>query len=1063
MSENSDAHDGAFRREENSAEEPSSNHYQQTTKGSANGFHVNGHRSPSKIDFWVVMDALGHRWHWLVIGALVFGAGFFELGSWFIKPKFTANAQLLRDDTSSDFFKQTPMTPETFSGLLRSPELLQRVGTQATPPIPPEKLTKYIKIDPEPDSDLVKVQLAASDPHEAVELLNTFLRESVAFTKEFQKNQAAKLSNEYLKKQVSQMDSDIKVLQEQFRGLAASPFGTSQQVPATGTQSSAAQTPVPMDSARLMLIQKQRERLDALFTQLNDLLAKYTEKHPSVQATREQIEDLQKQLANLPPGVTNYPTLSAQVAASLAHSSPDVVNPESQIIQMKLLSLEEAQVQLKARQREADLYASSPPGLAHIFAEGSMKTVQAGMRGLKIGIVTAFGGFVGIGASLVLLLLVELVDRRMRTTEDLVRVTKLPVLTTLGDLERMEETERTQWAFRAWTMLQGRLSPSANHGLVCGVTSSEAGEGRSTWIKLLAEAASMTGFRVLTIATKPSPTHFPDDETGLLSDAEMEQSNSTNGHSKETNGFHEENHSDNDSQALAPNVLTSPAKVTEQLTGPNSQPVVHIPLPGWVWNLQRRKQWREALNHWRKIDNLVILVELPPASVAEAVLLGSNLPNLVWLADSGKADAGETRAQLETLRDARCNLVGAVLNREQSLPLRKRFPRWIGCLAVLAAVSLCDATAQDFKELQPSDSNANQSATAVPARREADVAIAEPPATQPRPSESSASALPADPPEPVLSLQTNLTFSVVNPSQRAAWQQHLTLGAGDILNLGLFGAPDLARAEVAVGPDGRISYLEAQDVRAEGLTIDELRAALDKELGNYRRAPRTMISLVAFRSKRYYILGKIMTKGVYTLDRPMTVLEAIARAHGLENGLVERNVVDLADFQKSFLARGGKRYPLNFEKLFQEGDLSQNIPIEPGDYIYFPSADIKEVYVVGEVRLPGAVTFSPDTTIMTAISARGGYSDRAYKTRVLVVRGSINNPEAIAVNTHAILDGKEADFKLQPHDIIYVNSRPFIKVEELADLAVTAFIQSLITSWTGADIIRPFSQHPVFK
>jgi len=88
------------------------------------------------------------------------------------------------------------------------------------------------------------------------------------------------------------------------------------------------------------------------------------------------------------------------------------------------------------------------------------------------------------------------------------------------------------------------------------------------------------------------------------------------------------------------------------------------------------------------------------------------------------------------------------------------------------------------------------------------------------------------------------------------------------------------------------------------------------------------------------------------------------------------NVVDLADFQKSFLARGGKRYPLNFEKLFQEGDLSQNISIEQGDYIYFPSTDVKEVYVVGEVRLPGAVTYSSDTTIMTAITERGGYSER---------------------------------------------------------------------------------------
>jgi protein involved in polysaccharide export with SLBB domain len=203
------------------------------------------------------------------------------------------------------------------------------------------------------------------------------------------------------------------------------------------------------------------------------------------------------------------------------------------------------------------------------------------------------------------------------------------------------------------------------------------------------------------------------------------------------------------------------------------------------------------------------------------------------------------------------------------------------------------------------------------------------------------------------------------------------------------------------------------------------------------------------------VLGKVITKGVYTLDRPITVLEAIARAHGLENGLVDRNVVDLADFQRSFLMRGGKRYALNFERLFQEGDLTQNIAIEPGDYLYFPATNVKEVYVVGEVRLPGPVIYNPDTTIMAALSARGGYTDRAYKARVLVVRGSLNNPEAIAVDTHAILDGKASDFKLQPKDIIYVNSRPFIRVEELADLAATAFIQSLITSWVGVDVVKP--------
>jgi protein involved in polysaccharide export with SLBB domain len=171
--------------------------------------------------------------------------------------------------------------------------------------------------------------------------------------------------------------------------------------------------------------------------------------------------------------------------------------------------------------------------------------------------------------------------------------------------------------------------------------------------------------------------------------------------------------------------------------------------------------------------------------------------------------------------------------------------------------------------------------------------------------------------------------------------------------------------------------------------------------------------------------------------------------------LVDRELVNLTDFRRSFLARGGKHITLDFERLFQQGDLTQNIAVEPGDYIYFAPGDMNEVYVVGEVRLPGPVTWTSALNIISAITARGGFTERAWRARVLVVRGSLSNPEAIPVDTHAILDAKEVNFKLRPHDIIYVNSRPFIKVEEAADLAATAFIQSVITSWVGVDVVKP--------
>ena len=87
-----------------------------------------------------------------------------------------------------------------------------------------------------------------------------------------------------------------------------------------------------------------------------------------------------------------------------------------------------------------------------------------------------------------------------------------------------------------------------------------------------------------------------------------------------------------------------------------------------------------------------------------------------------------------------------------------------------------------------------------------------------------------------------------------------------------------------------------------------------------------------------------------------------------------------------------------------------------------------------------------------AISARGGFTDKAYKTHVVVIRGSLSKPRTYVVNTWATLDARAVDFKLEPKDIIYVSRRPFIKAEELLDLAATAFIQSAVSAWAGKNI-----------
>jgi protein involved in polysaccharide export with SLBB domain len=296
-------------------------------------------------------------------------------------------------------------------------------------------------------------------------------------------------------------------------------------------------------------------------------------------------------------------------------------------------------------------------------------------------------------------------------------------------------------------------------------------------------------------------------------------------------------------------------------------------------------------------------------------------------------------------------------------------------------------------------------------------------------------------------------LSLGTPDRRAPWQERLTLGPGDILNFTLHGRPESIRAGVAIRPDGRINYMEARDILATGLTIDELRAAIDQELERFYRPPaRTIVTPVSFNSKKFYILGKVLQKGVFTMDRPMTLLEAIAQSGGFETGQFQGQLVELADLPRSFLVRQGERVPVNFERLFQQGDLSQNIPLEPNDYIFFPSANNNQIYVLGEVGGPGVIAFAPRASAIAAISLSGGFTEAAYRQRVLVVRGSLNQPETFVVNAAAILDGREPDFRLEPKDIVYVSRRPWIKAEELLDLAARSFISSAVITWVGENV-----------
>lgn len=290
------------------------------------------------------------------------------------------------------------------------------------------------------------------------------------------------------------------------------------------------------------------------------------------------------------------------------------------------------------------------------------------------------------------------------------------------------------------------------------------------------------------------------------------------------------------------------------------------------------------------------------------------------------------------------------------------------------------------------------------------------------------------------------------PTSATSWRNRYELGPGDVINFALFGRPELDRPGFRIAPDGTISYLQAQNIQVAGLTLDEARLAIEEGLSSNFRAPRVIITPQEIGSKRFTILGKVINKGVVTLERPMTLVEAIANAGGIETGLFEKNTVELADLDRSFVSRKGKQLPVDFRKLLNDGDMKQNIEIEPNDFIFIASTIMNDYYVLGAVVNPGVQGLTPDATVVSAISRRGGLNDRAWSDRVLVVRGSLSKPETFVISLKDVLAAKEKDFKLQPKDIVFVSERPWAGAEDILKLALSAFATSASSTWVNLNV-----------
>lgn len=194
--------------------------------------------------------------------------------------------------------------------------------------------------------------------------------------------------------------------------------------------------------------------------------------------------------------------------------------------------------------------------------------------------------------------------------------------------------------------------------------------------------------------------------------------------------------------------------------------------------------------------------------------------------------------------------------------------------------------------------------------------------------------------------------------------------------------------------------------------------------------------------KQVVLLGEFKNPGRYKVNRNAKILEAISQAGGFNPST--------ANLYMAYLARGDGVLPINFKRLLDQGDISQNILLHDDDIIYMPNINESKIYVLGEVNRPKVCYFTDPLDLMEAISSAGGFKDTANRSQVVMVRGTPQRPEVYAVNVLDMMKGKSMErFYLEKNDTVYIprtaiaNWNVFLS-RMLPTLTTTRVIQEIV-------------------
>jgi polysaccharide export outer membrane protein len=243
------------------------------------------------------------------------------------------------------------------------------------------------------------------------------------------------------------------------------------------------------------------------------------------------------------------------------------------------------------------------------------------------------------------------------------------------------------------------------------------------------------------------------------------------------------------------------------------------------------------------------------------------------------------------------------------------------------------------------------------------------------------------------------------------------IGPKDLLVITVAELPELNQT-VRVSEDGSITLWLLGKVEASGLTAQDLEKRLATLLDQqYTKGAHVTVFIQEY--QKVSVLGAVGRPGTYEIVGPTTLLQIIAQAGGL-------TTLAMNDI---FIYRKGPdgqetRMVINIEDLMMSRRPDLNIELQPKDVVTIPLDQTHNVFVYGEVRTPGVISFlgSKGITLLQAVAQAGGTTEWAKKSKVVVKRKDKKTGKEISirVNLNSMLANKQADIYLEEGDVVIV-------------------------------------------